>query len=221
MRRSFLPGVLIPLIALSLAAHAAPLPDDPTQKQTDTLVARLVSTNPRPTQDRDGNWTPPAATQDLYMTAEVKTAIEELQKSGPKIFPYLIKYMKDARYCYSTTSSINGPPIPTWYDVTVGSVVMSVLSRYCEGGAGYIHRDSLSGKVYEPNFGNYIHEIGPDKWAHWASNKTRLAIALDFLDWAQKKEEKAGFTDAKQRQWIESSFDKEREDLKKEHWDAQ
>ena len=67
------------------------------------------------------------------------------------------------------------------------------------------------------SFEDYLRGRDIEKWALWASNKTKLEIQEDFIQWCVLEEEKRGFNDEKQRQQILKIYEDARARVIKEY----
>jgi len=139
-----------------------------------------------------------------YCNPEVDHAIEKLKEMGPPIYSELIKHLDDKRYSFSEISA-------AWLNHTVRDALIVVLSDENYMHSGYKWRAVVSGSGSYLSFNDYLDARGPKQWAAWASDKTRLAIQYDFIDWCVAEEEKRGFTDAKQREQILDNYRSARE----------
>jgi hypothetical protein len=134
-----------------------------------------------------------------YCTPEVETAIQKLRELGPPIYPELIKHLGDKRYSYSQI-------VAAWLNHGVSDALIVVLSDEHYMHSGYKWRDAPKGDGSYLSFEDYLRGREIEKWAQWASNKTKLEIQGDFIDWCVREEEKRGFTDESQRQRILKNY---------------
>ena len=145
-----------------------------------------------------------------YCTPEVESAIQRLRELGPPIYPEVIKHLGDERYSYSQISA-------AWLNHNVGSAIIDVL---CDGHymhSGYKFRAVPKGDGSYLSFEDYLRGREIEKWAQWASNKTKLEIQEDFIQWCVLEEEKRGFKDESQRQQILKTYEDARARMVKEY----
>jgi hypothetical protein len=83
--------------------------------------------------------------------------------------------------------------------------------------SGYKGRETPSGFATYLSFEGYLRDKGPEKWAEWAKNKTRLEIQEDFIEWCVVKERARGFTDADQEKKLLETYQRAREEVRKEY----
>jgi len=141
----------------------------------------------------------------------VETAIQKLRELGPLIYPELIKHLGDKRYSYSQI-------VATWINHDVDDALLDVLCDDHYMHSGYKWRETPSGgNGFYLSFADYLRARGIEKWAQWASNKTKLEIQEDFIQWCVLAEEKRGFKDEKQRQQILKTYQDARARMIKEY----
>lgn len=114
---------------------------------------------------------------------------------GPGIFPELIKHLADRRYSYSQI-------VAAWVNHNVGDAIINILCDEHYMHSGYKGREGPNGSELYLSFEQYLRAREIEKWADWASTKTKLEIQEDFIQWCILEEEKRGFTDEKQRERI-------------------
>lgn len=202
---------IIALFGTALAAPAGELPvavERSRSNEIDALVADLVSKRPAPYPT--GYWPGPTKYTAGYMTADVQAAIRKLKEMGPKIFPVLVTHLRDDRYSYSRISA-------AWHNHDVGDAVVEILSDGHLMHSGYKWRSTASGSGGYLSFRDYLDARNPEKWAEWASTKSRLEIQLDFIDWCIGKEQQRGFTDDAQQKQILGNYQRAREAVRKEY----
>jgi hypothetical protein len=200
--------------ALCLQALASDVPVtviDSGSKEVDALVLQLVSRQPAPHPSGYSQMTVAEDMAGGYMTAQVSNAIVKLKAMGPAIFPALVQHLRDGRYSFSRISS-------AWENLTVGDAVVEVLDDGHYMHSGYKHRKTPSGTdgMYL-SFKDYLKARGPEDWADWAKDKTRLAIQEDFIEWCVVKEKARGFTDADQEKSLLATYQRARERVRKEY----
>jgi hypothetical protein len=179
--------------------------EDSGLKEVDKAVMELISTRPAP---HPSGYTATTAQEDMavpYMTPQVSNAIVKLKDMGPGIFPALVKHLTDDRYSYSDI-------VACWENRTVGDAVLDVLSDGHYMVSGYKFRKTPSGSATYLSFKDYLYARDPEKWASWASTRTRLDIQLDIIDWCISKEHERGFTDEAQRKKVLANYDRARKD---------
>ena len=145
-----------------------------------------------------------------YCTPEVEAAIQNLRKMGPAVYPELIKHLGDKRYSYSQI-------VATWINHNVGDALMDVLCDEHYMHSGYKGRETPNGGVLYLSFEDYLRARGIEKWADWATNKTKLEIQEDFIQWCVTEEEKRGFTDEKQRERVLKTYQNARAEVVKQY----
>ena len=143
-----------------------------------------------------------------YMTAEVSNALVVLKRAGPRIYPALVKHLYDDRYSYSGI-------LQAWINLSVGYAIGDVLSDGHSTYCGY--RKTPSGFSDNVSFREYLRKKGPEKWADWAKNKSKLEIQNDFIDWCISKEKELGFVDDAQQKEILGIYQKAKERVQKEY----
>jgi len=176
--------------------------------EVDKLVLPLVSKRPAPY--RSGYHSHDLPAEAPYITAEAATAIEELKKMGPQIFPELVKHLGDDRYCYSIV-------VAAWINQNVGDAIVDILSGGHYMHSGYKARETPTGTVAYLSFKDYLRSRDREEWAKWASTKSRLAIQLDFIDWCLEKEKQRGFIDESQRKEILETYESARKSVIQEY----
>ncbi len=201
------------LLGSSLPLVASDLPltvEDSGSKEVDALVLQLVSARPAP---HASGYTRVTAQEEMavpYMTAQVSNALVQLKAMGTPIFPALVTHLRDDRYSFSIT-------VAAWENLKVGDAVMEILSDGHDMFGGYKFRKAPSGFEVYLSFNDYLQARGPEKWADWAKNKTRLEVQLDFIDWCVSKEKERGFTDESQRKQVLDTYNRAREEVRKEY----
>lgn len=164
--------------------------------KVDAMVQQLVSKRPAPYPTND--WTAPLL--DIYATPEVYTAKTRLTEIGPRIFPALVKHLRDDRYCYSAY-------ISAWANISVGDTVLEILSAGTYWPCPYKGRATPSGGVLGLTFREYLNSRDLEKWAEWAKDRTRQEIQRSFLQWCLDREREVGFVDESQRNEIERRYE--------------
>ena len=199
-------GSAFPLLASDFPINV----EDSDSKEVDVLVVQLVSARPAP---HASGYTGMTVEEDMagpYMTTQVSNAIAKLKAMGTSIFPALVTHLRDDRYAFSSICA-------AWDNLTVGDAVVQVLSDGHDMFCGYKFREAPSGSVGYLSFKDYLRAREPEKWAAWAKNKSRLDIQLDFIDWCVSTEKGRGFVDDAQRKQILGTYDRAREDVRKEY----
>jgi hypothetical protein len=187
---------------------------DSGAKEVDVLVLQLVSERPAPFPS--GYYLPAIdMAPQPFITLQVSNAMAKLTKMGPRIFPALVKHLRDDRYSYSDISA-------AWDNNTVGDAVTDILSDEHYMFGGYKAREvptGYSGKYggRDLSFNDYLDDRGAELWAEWAKSKSRLEIQMDFIDWCIAKENERGFVDEAQKKKILGIYEANRQRVKKEY----
>jgi hypothetical protein len=209
-----LAAVLV-LATVELSSMATDLPmvvEDSGSKEVDKFVLQLVSTRPAPYPS--GLWPIPAQAETFifmpYMSFQVSNAIVRLKEMGPSIFPYLIKHLRDDRYSYSDI-------VAAWLNHPVRDAVIEILSDGHYMFSGYKSRKTLVGSADYLSFEDCLTARNPEKWAAWASGKSRLQIQMDFIDWCISEEQKRGFMDEQQRKAVLGNYERAREEVRRQY----
>lgn len=187
---------LVDLGALSLApgsGREGPLED------VASLVGHLVS--PEPAKYADGG-DPVDTIEHLngFTHPQVERARQKLIGMGTAIYPELAKHLHDERYSRSIVSA-------AWVNLTVGSSVAQIMAEGIEfSGYGYKWRKNKTGSNGEPSFGVMAAEVGLEKYATYASTRTKSELQKEFVAWKLAKEREFGFVDAKQEAEITGPY---------------
>ena len=183
--------------------------EDSGSKEVDALVLNLISDRPAPFPS--GYWGPAIDMVTVpYMTLQVSNAVARLKGMGPRIFPALVKHLRDDRYSYSSISA-------AWDNLKVGDAVVEVLSDGHYMYSGYKWRKTASGSAGYLSFADYLNDKGAEKWSEWAKSKNRLEIQEDFIEWCVAKEKARGFADTDQERKLIETYQRARDRVRKEY----
>lgn len=186
-------GLLGAMLLLSGSALGGDDSPALSRRESNELVERLASPNPKPiTGDEDKSVAPDYRLPpgfDQKKQKRVRDAIETLRGLGTRAFPALIERWDDKRYCVTTFHRLSEYS----RNATVGEICQkTIFDQLQPYGYWPMTDDDPRGKPKRPGYpGRFLRsKKAAQEW--WAKHKDKamFEIQLEVLDWAIAEEAK-------------------------------
>lgn len=181
------------LILSSVQAFAEEEKKPATKQEIETLVARLISPNPKPiTGDDDKSVAPDYRLPPGFDKAKqlpVLQARVDLAELGLQAFPYLIDKWDDKQHCITMFHSLSEYS----HNVTVGFVCQKILFDQLQPYSIWPRsEDDPRGKPKRPSYpsAHLRNQREAREWWEKHKTKTMFEIQLEVLDWVIAEEAK-------------------------------
>lgn len=131
---------------------------------------------------------------------QVEAAYNRLVKMGTAIYPQLVKHLRDDRYSYSRVET-------AWNNYSIGDAMVEIMA---EGVEVEIYRYKWRKNKTDGNgwlgFEAMGEEIGWEKYANYASTRSKPRLQKEFVQWKLNKEQEFGFANAEQEKALTTPY---------------